>query len=71
MAAARIVNLTVYSLMNAHLINLSSALDFQVYVQGQELNAHYLLPKVAVVFFLCVQMVFVVLNAKLAKITSK
>jgi hypothetical protein len=57
--------------MNVRLINLSSALDFQVYVQGQELNAHYLHPKVVEALFLYVQMVFVVLNAKPAKITSK
>ena len=70
MAAARIVNSTAYSLMNALLINLSNALDFQVYVLAKGLNAHCLHPKVAVALFLYVQMVFAVLNVKVAEITS-
>jgi hypothetical protein len=71
MAAAKTANSIAYNLMNAHLINLSSALDFLVYVQGQGLNVLYLLLKVVVALFHCVQMACAVLNAKAAKITSR
>jgi hypothetical protein len=71
MAAAKTVNSIAYNLMNAHLINLSSALDFLVYALSQGVNVLYLLLKVVVALFLCVQMACAVLNAKTAKITSR
>ena len=70
MAAAKRANLIAFSRMNAPLINLTSALDFLVYVRGQGLNVLYLLRRVVVVLYLCVQMVFAALNARVAKITS-
>jgi hypothetical protein len=70
MAAAKTANSIVYNLMNAHPINLSSALGFLVYVLSQGVNVLYLLPKVVVALFLYVQMACAVLNAKAAKITS-
>ena len=71
MAAAKRVNSTAFNLMNAHLINLLSALDFQVYVHGQGLNVLCLHPKVVAAHFHCVPMVYAVLNAKAARITLK
>jgi hypothetical protein len=56
MAAAKILSLNVFSLMNAILINHSNVQDSPVFVQGQELSVLNLLLRAVEALNHCVQM---------------
>ena len=64
MEAVRITRWNVYSQMNALLTSPTSALDSQVYVLDQGMNAHYLPQRVVEAHFKCAQMETVARIAK-------